>query len=52
MQSVHAHGGIREKEDEGKMDALHATPFPLSYFVPLTLFNNMLRTRRLSKFLA
>ena len=37
---------------EGKVDALYTTPFPLGRLIPLTLFDNMLRARRLSIFLA
>jgi hypothetical protein len=59
MQSAHAHGELialplqrRGRRRRGEFDALHSTPFPLSCLVPLTLFDNMLRARRLSVFLA
>src|SRR5258708_38381783 len=38
--------------ERGKVDALDTTPFPLCRIVPLTLFDDMLRARRISIFLA
>src|SRR5258708_14108228 len=36
----------------GKVDALDTTSFPLCRIIPLTLFDDMLRARRISIFLA